>query len=148
MTIQVPVGATAQMVDIFVQNATVTTGAGLPNLVISTFSAYYHRTDMTSTSSVTLVSTGTLGTWSSGQFLQINSTFMLGWYQFCNPNGMFASGSSVALHMYGHPSMAPVLMRIPVTRPAYDVTSFSGNAVTITQGKPTVDVSTFFGSRA
>ena len=116
MTIQRVVGTTGEMVDIFVQDATVSTGAGLPNLVISTFSSYYHRTDMTSTSSVTLVSTGTLGTWSSGQWLQVNSTFMRGWYQFCAPNGMYANGSSVALHMYGHPSMAPVVMRYDITR--------------------------------
>ena len=116
MTIERVVGTTGEMVDIFVQDATVSTGAGFPNLVISTFSSYYHRTDMTSTSSVTLVSTGTMGTWSSGQWLQINSTFMRGWYQFCCPNGMYVNGSSVALHMYGHPSMAPVVMRYDVTR--------------------------------
>lgn len=116
MSNQVEVGATGRMVDLFIQDATVSTGAGLPNLTISTFSSYYHRSDMTSTSSVTLVSTGTMGTWSSGQFLQINSTFMRGWYQFCYPDGMFVAGSTVALHMYGHPSMAPMVKAIDITR--------------------------------
>ena len=134
MTIQRVVGTTEEMVDIFVQDATVSTGLGLPNLVISTFSSYYHRTDMTSTSSVTLVSTGTMGTWSSGQFLQVNSTFMRGWYQFCCPNGLFANGSSVALHMYGHPSMAPVVMR-------YDITRFNNQSTVVNVSR--VGVSSF-----
>ena len=116
MKISRVVGTTGELVPIFVQDATVSTGAGLPNLTISTFSSYYYRSDMTSTSSVTLVSTGTLGTWSSGQFLQINSSFMRGWYQFCLPNGVFANGSTCAVHMYGHPSMAPVVMELEIVR--------------------------------
>ena len=110
------VGTINELVPVFVQDATVTTGAGLANLTISSFSSYYYRSDMTSTSSVTLVSTGTLGTWSSGQFRQINSTFMQGWYQFCLPNGMFANGSTCAVHMYGQPSMAPVVFEIDIQR--------------------------------
>ena len=143
MTIERVVGTTEEMVDIFVQDATVTTGAGLPNLVISTFSSYYHRTDMTSTSSVTLVSTGTMGTWSSGQFLQVNSTFMRGWYQFCCPNGMFANGSSVALHMYGHPSMAPVVMRYDIARFDNQATSFTVRPVGVSSMAIGVGVTTF-----
>ena len=192
MKISRVVGTTGELVPIFVQDATVSTGNGFPNLEISTFSSYYYRSDMTSTSSVTLVSTGTLGTWSSGQFLQINSTFMRGWYQFCLPDGVWAAGSTCALHMYGHPSMAPVVMELDILRfnnqvtsvtvrpvnvstfnsrvgvssfgidvgvssfnvglrvgvsTAVDVSSFSANAVTVTEGNLTVDVSTFFGSR-
>ena len=143
MTIERVVGTTEEMVDIFVQDATVTTGAGLPNLVISTFSSYYHRTDMTSTSSVTLVSTGTMGTWSSGQWLQINSTFMRGWYQFCAPNGMYANGSSVALHMYGHPSMAPVLMRYDITRQNNQSTVVNAGPVGVSSFNSRVGVSSF-----
>ena len=143
MTIERVVGTTQDMVDIFVQDATVSTGAGLPNLVISTFSSYYHRTDMTSTSSVTLVSTGTLGTWSSGQFLQINSTFMRGWYQFCNPNGMFVNGSTVALHMYGHPSMAPVVMRYDITRLNNQSTVVNASPVGVSSFGLRVGVSSF-----
>ena len=116
MKISRAVGTTGELVPIFVQDATVSTGTGFPNLEISTFSSYYHRSDMTSTSSVTLVSTGTLGTWSSGQFLQINSTFMRGWYQFCLPDGVWANGSTCAVHMYGHPSMAPVVMEFDIQR--------------------------------
>ena len=116
MKISRQVGTVGELVPIFVQDATVTTGAGLANLTISSFSSYYYRSDMTSTSSVTLVSTGALGTWSSGQFRQINSTFMQGWYQFCLPNGMFVNGSTCAVHMYGHPSMAPVVFEIDIQR--------------------------------
>lgn len=116
MKISRQVGTIEELVPIFVQDATVSTGAGLPNLLISSFSSYYHRSDMTSTSSVTLVSTGTLGTWSSGQWLQINSTFMRGWYQFALPNGMWAAGSTCAVHMYGHASMSPVVFELEIIR--------------------------------
>ena len=116
MKISRQVGTIEELVPIFVQDAPVSTGAGFPNLTISSFSSYYYRSDMTSTSSVTLVSTGTLGTWSSGQFLQINSTFMRGWYQFALPNGVWANGSTCAVHMYGHPSMAPVVMELDILR--------------------------------
>lgn len=161
------VGTLEEMVPIFVQNATVSTGVGLPNVQTSNFSAYYFRSDMTSSSTFPLISTGTLGTWSSGQWKQINSTLMMGWYQLCLPNGVFAAGSTCALHMYGHPSMAPVVAEIDIIRQnnqstvltvapvrvssmgiPVDVTSYSGNVVTVTAGKLTVDVSTFFGSRA
>ena len=145
------VGSVGQMVDLFVQNATVTTGVGLPNVEISNFSAYYHRTDMTSTSTVTLVSTGTMGTWSSGQWKQINSTLMMGWYQFCMPNGMFVAGSSVSLHMAGHASMAPVVARFDIERfnnqgwvssEPHNVTRlYSAAAVTSADGVLAVDVS-------
>ena len=145
------VGSVGQMVDLFVQNATVTTGVGLPNVEISNFAAYYHRTHMTSTSTVTLVSTGTMGTWSSGQWKQINSTLMMGWYQFCCPNGMFVTGSSVSLHMYGHASMAPVVARFDIERfnnqgwvssEPHNVTRlYSDAAVTSAAGVLAVDVS-------
>ena len=156
MSISRQVGTLQELYPVFIQDATVSTGLGLPNLTISTFSSYYYRSDMTSTSSVTLVSTGTLGTWSSGQFLQINSTFMRGWYQFCLPNGIFAAGSSCALHLYGHPSMAPNPILFEITRfnnqgwvssQPHNVTrAYSDVLVTSAAGVLTVDVSTILRS--
>lgn len=137
------VGDVQQMVDIFIQDATVSTGSGFPNLEISTFSSYYHRSDMTSTSSVTMVSTGTLGTWASGQFLQINSTFMRGWYQFCCPDDMFVNGSTVALHMYGHPSIAPAPVVFDITRFNPQSATVNANRVGVSSFGLQVGVSTF-----
>lgn len=156
MTISRQVGTLQECYPVFIQDATVSTGLGLPNLTISTFSSYYYRSDMTSTSSVTLVSTGTLGTWSSGQFLQINSTFMRGWYQFCLPNGIFAAGSTCAIHLYGHPSMAPAPILIDITRfnnqgwvssqPHNITRAYSDVLLTSAAGVLTVDVSTILRS--
>ena len=156
MKISRQVGTVGELVPIFIQDSTVSTGAGLPNITISTVSAYYFRSDMTSTSSVTLVSTGTLGTWSSGQFLQINSTFMRGWYQFCLPNGTMVAGSTCAIHFYGNTQMAPLPMEIEITRfnnqgwvssQPHNVTRvYSDVLVTSAAGVFTVDVSTILKS--
>ena len=116
MKISRQVGTIGELVPIFIQDATVSTGFGLPNVTISTISAYWFRSDMTGASNVPMVSTGTLGTYSSGQFLQINSTQMRGWYQFCPPNAVFAAGSTCALHIFNNLQMAPVPMEIELTR--------------------------------
>src|SRR3990172_10337788 len=108
MSISRQVGTLKECYPVFIQDATVSTGLGLPNLLISSFSTYYYRSDMTSTSSVTLVSTGTLATWSSGQFLQINSTFMRGWYQFCLPNGFLLRGPVGPFTCMGTPRLLPI----------------------------------------
>lgn len=118
MKISRQVGTVSEILQIFVQDATVSTGAGFPNLQASSFSSYWCRNDQTSTSSVTLLSSAasSLGLYASGKWLQVNSTFMQGWYQLSVPNGVFASSRSAAIHLYGHPSMAPVPIEIELTR--------------------------------
>lgn len=118
MKISRQVGTTNEILQLFVQDATVSTGAGLANLQASSFSSYWCRNDQTSTSSIVLASSAasSLGLYASGKWLEVNSTFMRGWYQLSVPDGVFASSRTVALHLYGHPSMAPVPIEIELTR--------------------------------
>lgn len=109
------VGATSQLLSIFVNDATVSTGAGLANIVASSVTFAWFRDNMSAVSSGTCT-TGTLGTYGVSSFVQALSTNALGWYQFSPPNGVFLSGSSAAIHLSLAPSMAPLPILIELTK--------------------------------
>ena len=111
------VGRTSQMVDIFVQNNSVTTGAGLTGLAYNTSSltAYYHRNTASADVAISLV-TATLGTFTSGGFIVVDGTHMPGCYQLGIPNAALASGAdSVVILLQGAANMAPVVLEIELT---------------------------------
>src|SRR3990167_21184 len=93
MLISRQVGTVSSLVTLFLPNRTVSTGAGLANIVASTVRLTWLRDDMSAVSSWTLTS-GTLGTWTGSTMTQVGSTSTLGAYQFSLPNGLFASGDS------------------------------------------------------
>ena len=109
------IGSVSQNLMVFVPNATVSTGAGLANIIASTVVLAWARDDMSAVSSWTLTS-GTLGTWSTSSFTQVGSTSTLGWYQLSAPHGMFASGGQVLAHLAGAAGMAPVPLLIELTK--------------------------------
>lgn len=109
------VGTTSQLLPVFIPDATVSTGAGLANIVASTVVLAWYRNNMTAISSNTLT-TGTLGTWNSSTFSQISSTSTLGWYQVSVPDGVFFSGDTSVLHLYGAANMAPVPVLVELTK--------------------------------
>lgn len=88
-------GATSQMIDIFVKDSSVTTGAGLTGLAYNSSGivCYYHRSGDSSATSVTLASS-TLGTYTSGAFKEVSSANMPGTYQFGIPNAAIAAGAT------------------------------------------------------
>ena len=103
-------GATSQIWQVFVQDSSSSTGAGLTGLVFNTSSltAYYHRETDTTATAISLV-TMTVGTFTSSGFKEIDSTNMPGWYQFCPPNAAIASGAaSCGFHLKGATNMAPL----------------------------------------
>ena len=111
------VGSTSQKLNIYIQDATVSTGAGLANVSAANVTCTIFRDDMTSTSTLTCsTSTGTLGTFNVSCLTQIHATLALGWYQLCVPNYAFASGSSVLIHLYGAASMAPLPIEVELTK--------------------------------
>ena len=57
-----------------------------------------------------------MGTFTVSSLTQMSSSLMLGWYQFCPPDGVFVSGRSAALHLYGAANMAPVPIEIELTK--------------------------------
>lgn len=108
------IGSASQILEVFVNDATVSTGAGLANIVASSVTFAWFRSNMAAVSSGTCT-TGTLGTFGVSSFVQALSTNALGWYQFCPPDGVFLSGSSAAIHLSLAPSMAPLPILIELT---------------------------------
>lgn len=110
-------GKTSKLIEIFIQDNSVTTGAGLTGLVFNSGSltCYYVRNGGSSASAVTLV-TMTLGTWVSGGFKEIDATNMPGWYQFGIPDAVLATGADSAVLMFkGATNMAVVPIEIQLT---------------------------------
>jgi hypothetical protein len=110
-------GATSKLVQVFIQNSSLTTGAGLTGLAYSTSSltAYYYREGAGSSVAITLA-TMTLGTWATGGFVVVDSTNMPGVYQLAIPNAALASGAkSVTIFLQGAANMAPVALEIELT---------------------------------
>lgn len=137
-------GVVSQILQIFVQNASSTTGAGLtaltagsPNLVF-----YYHRdTDSTSSTQVTLT-TMTVGTYKSGGFAELNSAVMPGCYQICPPDAAFATtAASVIAMLRGATNLADLPIEIDLDSQV-DTYYWNGSPVATpnTIGVPAVDV--------
>lgn len=98
----------SEILNIFIQDSASTTGAGKTGLLHNTASltARYMRSTDTSSTSISLV-TMTKGTYTSGGFIEIDATNMPGWYQFCPPDAVFASGTNTAIQLQGASGMAP-----------------------------------------
>lgn len=135
------VGATSQILQIFIADSSSTTGAGLTGLVFNTASltAYYHKDLDTTATAISLV-TMTVGTFTSSGFKEIDATNMPGWYQFCPPNAALSSGASVAFHLKGATNMAPLPIEVDLDTQV-DVYLWNGTAVSspATAGIPDVN---------
>lgn len=117
MKLSLKAGTTSKMVDIFVQDSSSTTGAGLTGLVYNSgnLTAYYHSENDSSATAITLA-TMTVGTWATGGFKEISSAHMPGLYQLGIPDAALASGSKyVIIMLKGAANMAPVVLEIELT---------------------------------
>ena len=122
MKLQKVLGATSEIWQVFINDSSSTTGAGLTGLVFNSagLTAYYHRDTDTTATAIALV-TMTVGTYTSGGFAQIDATNMPGWYQFCPPNAVLAAGAkSVGLHLKGATNMAPLPIEVQLTAVNHD----------------------------
>ena len=110
-------GTTSKLLDVFIQDSSSTTGAGLTGLAYNTASltGYYYREGAASAVAITLA-TMTLGTWASGGFIVVDGTNMPGCYQIGIPNAAIASGAkSVIIMLKGAANMAPLVLEIELT---------------------------------
>jgi len=109
-------GTTGEVLQVFIQDSSSTTGAGLTGLTNSSsgLTAYYMRNDQSTATVITLVGM-TAGTFSSGGFAVMDGTNMPGFYNFCPPNAAFTSGRSVAMLLKGATNMAPLPIEIELT---------------------------------
>lgn len=109
-------GTTSNRISIFVQNSSVTTGAGLTGLTNASAGLiwYYWREDAgdVGATSVSLVA-GTRGTYSSGGFKEKDATNMPGCYEIGIPNAVLSTGANWAkMMLLGATNMSPVIVDI------------------------------------
>ncbi|HXC05790.1 MAG TPA: hypothetical protein VNZ86_13605 [Bacteroidia bacterium] len=91
---QIQKQSVSNILQIFIGNSSVTTGAGLTGLTSATSGliAYFMPDTVLSPTAITLT-TMTLGVYTSGGFAEIDATHMPGYYQFCPPNAAFSTGN-------------------------------------------------------
>lgn len=110
-------GATSQIVVIFIQDSSSAVGAGKTGLAFNTASlvAYYVRPGSAAVS-ITLATQTVTGAYSSGGFVEIDSTNMPGLYRLDIPDAALASGvNSVVVMLKGAANMAPVALEIQLS---------------------------------
>lgn len=109
-------GATSTFATVFIQDSSVTTGAGLTGLVWNTASlqCQYYIEDAASSVSITLA-TMTLGTWATGGFVVVDATNMAGTYSLAIPDAALTGGDHVVVMCDGATNMAPLLLEIQLT---------------------------------
>lgn len=117
MKLALPKGATSVTINVFIQNSSSTTGAGLTGLVFNSagLTAHYIR-ERAAAAAITLATQTVTGAYSSGGFVEIDATNMPGWYRFDVPDAVLASGvNSVGLLLKGATNMAPLPIELQLT---------------------------------
>ena len=109
-------GTTSLRSYVFIQDSSVTTGAGLTGLTSGTSNlvAYYVQPGGSATS-ITLNSQTATGAYSSGGFVAVDGTNMPGLYRFDIPNAALTGASSVVVMLKGAANMVPCVLEIELT---------------------------------
>jgi len=121
-------GTTSLVVYVFIQDSSVTTGAGLTGLAFNTSNlvASYVR-PLAARSAITLATQTTTGAYSSGGFVELDSTNMPGVYRLDVPDAAIATGvRSATIMLKGAANMAPCLLELDLSNQS-DVTSWNGS---------------------
>ena len=144
----VKTGLTSKRMIIFIQKANVTSGVGLTGLTSASagLTWYYYREQDSTTTAVSIVGE-TVGTWTSGGFVELDSTHMPGFYEIGIPNAVLAGTTWAVMQLQGAASMVPVNIEFELTNfdlevatQPINVTQWGGTAVSGTAGIPDVDV--------
>jgi hypothetical protein len=116
--------STSQSIDIFIQNSSSTTGAGLTGLVFNSAGLTCVQRVNNGTAATVTLATLVSGTsaYSSGGFITASATLMAGVYRFDIPNTLLTTAGALILYFSGATNMAPVVVEILVTEfDIYDV---------------------------
>lgn len=135
-------GLTSQSVDIFIPDSASTTGAGKTGLVFNSagLTAYYRKGAAGSATAITLATLANAqAAWSSGGFVEIDSTNMPGMYRLDIPNAAIDTAGFTHVELKGATGMAPVLIRFDCRPLPADVRQFGGTAGTFASGRPEVN---------
>lgn len=114
MSESVYAGLTSQTIDVFLADSSSTTGGGLTGLVYNTsgLTCYYRKGATGSATSISLATQTVGGAWSSGGFVQIDSTNMPGVYRFDIPNAVVDSEGFVTVFFQGAADLVPTALRV------------------------------------
>jgi len=134
-------GLTSQTIDIFLADSSSTTGGGLTGLVYNTsnLTAYYRKGAAGTATAITLATQTVGGAYSSGGFVQIDSTNMPGVYRLDLPNAMVDTAGFVTLYLRGAANLVPTALRIDCRALPTDVKLFGGTVGTFSSGRPEVN---------
>lgn len=113
--------ATSVLVPVFIQDSSSVLGAGLSGLSAGSagLTCYYY-TDGATTSTAVSLTNGSLGTFTSGGFTQVDAANMPGIYQLAIPNAVFADSAKLnrarnaVVYLKGATNMAPCVMEFQI----------------------------------
>lgn len=115
--LQLVKGTTSYRAYVFIGDSSVSTGAGKTGLAFNTASlkAYYVRPGASATA-ISLVTQTVTGAYSSGGFVEIDSTNMPGVYRLDVPDAALATGvNAVVVMLSGATNMAPCVLEVELT---------------------------------
>jgi hypothetical protein len=117
MKLSLKAGTTSKTVNIFMQDSSSTTGAGLTGLAFNTASLVaYYALPRAAAVQITLATQTVTGAYSSGGFVEISSANMPGWYRFDIPDAAIAASNSFSsIHFKGATNLAPLPIEIELT---------------------------------
>ena len=112
-------GDTDKSIDIFIQDSSSTTGAGLTGLVYNSagLTCYYRKGLTGSATQLTLATQTVGGAHSDGGFVEIDATNMPGMYRLDLSDTIINTQQYVSIFLQGAADMAPVPVRIEVLSP-------------------------------
>lgn len=146
MKMQVLAGATSQSILVFIQDSSSTTGGGKTGLAYNTSSlvCYYAKPGANSVS-VSLATQTVTGAFSSGGFVEVDSTNMPGIYRLDIPDAAISAVGTVVFMLKGASGMAPLPLEIqcvaynPADSVRLGLTALPNAAAAANGGLPTVD---------
>lgn len=141
MSESVYAGLTSQTIDIFLADSSSTTGAGLTGLVYNSsgLSCYYRKGATGSATSVSLATQSVGGAWSSGGFVEVDSTNMPGIYRFDIPNAVVDTQGFVTIYFQGATNLVPTALRVDCRPIPSDLKKIQSDATSVTDFKSLVD---------
>jgi hypothetical protein len=113
---EVKAGVVDQTIDIFVNDSTSTTGAGLTGLVFNTASlvCYYRKGATGAVTQLTLATQTVTGAHSDGGFVELSSANMPGMYRLDLSDTMVAATGMLTIMLKGATAMAPVAIELEI----------------------------------
>lgn len=118
MKLSIKAGSTSQSIYVWLADSSSTTGAGLTGLVYNSagLTAHYVRVLDANTQISLATLASPVSAWSSGGFVEVNSTYCPGLYRLDLPNAAIAAGvRSVIVFFQGATNLAPLAIEIELT---------------------------------